>query len=73
MVTMDIHLDMTDGKPTALIDLNHGNPALVRRPTSWLDIDQYIGEYSIDEANIRWHEEVYGWLENEWGERPLSV
>jgi hypothetical protein len=30
---MDIHLDRTDGKPTALIDLHDGNLALVRRPT----------------------------------------
>jgi len=73
MVSMDIHLDMTDGKPTALINLTDGNPVLVRYPTSWLDIDQYIGEYSISEANIRWHEDVYGWLEHEWGERPISM
>lgn len=73
MVSMDVHLDMTDGKPTALIDLHDGNPALVRHPTSWLDIDQYIGEYSINEADIKWHEDVYGWLEHEWGERPISI
>lgn len=73
MVSMDIHLDMTDGKPTALINLNDGNPALVRRPTSWADIDQYESDFSINEANIKWHEGFYDWAEHEWGERPISI
>jgi hypothetical protein len=37
MVSMDIHLDRTDGKPTALVDLHDGNLALVRRPPSWAE------------------------------------
>lgn len=73
MTYMDIHLDMTDGRPTAVIDLKDGNPALVRHPTSWADIDQYISDFSIDEANIRWHDGFYVWAEREWGERPISI